>query len=186
METSLEWQLKLIRWDFFATLTWEDVDTTTPSSRRKHVDRWMDRWCAHIMGLKSLHIAFVIRWERGEIGDRPHCHLLISRVPSRHISLTTAFRMKGMWEHRHPCTCENGHIECCNHGIAQVRLYDPSAGGVAYMLKGKFGSEWAQGANAYELRKFDSRDVDALDISPRAWQEMVQARTVARRMSPVH
>jgi hypothetical protein len=53
------------------------------------------------------------------------------------------------------------------------------------MLKGKFGVEWTQGANNYELKKFNSDDCDALFISPRAWQEMVEARTTARRMSPV-
>jgi hypothetical protein len=186
MESSLEWQLKLIRWDFFATLTWDDIESTTVSSRRNQVARWMDKWCARVCGLKSQHIAWVTRWERGELGDRPHCHLLISRVPIRHISLTTCFRLKGMWEHKYPCACENGHTECCGIGIAQVRLYDPRAGGESYMAKGKFTSEWAQGANAYELRKFNSNDLDALYISRRAAEEMVQARTVARRMSPVH
>jgi hypothetical protein len=185
METALEWQLKLIPWDFFATLTWDEIEATTVSSRRHHVNAWLDRWAAHICTLKSSHIAWVTRWERGELGDRPHCHLLISRVPRRHISITTAFRMSGMWMHKYPCECNDGSTEICGRGIARVRLYDPSAGGVSYMLKGKFGSEWAQGANVYELKKFNSVDCDALYISPRAMQEMVEARTVARRLSPV-
>jgi hypothetical protein len=188
METSLEWQLKLIPWDFFATLTWEDVETTSPSSRRHHVAHWIDRWAARVCGLKSQHIAWATRWERGEIGDRPHCHLLIGRIPRRHISITVTYILKHIWQHRPTCICTPGkkHKEMCGHGLAQIRLYDPSAAGVPYMCKGKVGSDWSySGANAYELRKYNSVDLDALYISPRAQQEMVEARTVARRLSPV-
>ncbi len=183
-ESALEWQLKLIRWDFFATLTWEDIESTTVRKRQNHVNYWIDRWAAHMCGLKSRHIAWATRWERGEVGDRPHCHLLMSRIPVRFINLTTCFRLMHMWSHRHPCVCE-GKQDMCGHGIARVRLYDPAAGGIAYMTKGRFGVEWTQGANAYELKKFNSQDLDALYISPRAEQEMLEARTVARRMSPV-
>jgi hypothetical protein len=28
-------------------------------------------------------LAFIIRWERDETGDLPHCHILISRFPER-------------------------------------------------------------------------------------------------------
>jgi hypothetical protein len=31
-------------------------------------------------------LAFVVRWERGEIGGLPHCHILISRFPERSIN----------------------------------------------------------------------------------------------------
>jgi hypothetical protein len=54
------------------------------------------------------------------------------------------------------------------------------------MCKGKVGGDWNyNSANVYELRKFNSVDCDALYISPRAQEEMVEARTVARRLSPV-
>jgi hypothetical protein len=186
METSLEWQLKLIPWDFFATLTWEHVYETTVCQRRHHVNAWLDRWAGHVCGLKSRHIAWATRWERGEIGDRPHCHLLIGRVPRRFISITTTYKLKYMWQHKYPCICKNANKEMCQHGLSKIRLYDPSAAGVSYMCKGKYGSDWSySGANAYELRKFNSVDCDALFISPRAQQEMVEARTVARRLSPV-
>jgi hypothetical protein len=186
METSLEWQLKLIPWDFFATLTWDKIEATTLSSRTNHVNAWLDRWAAHICGLKSRHIAWVTRWERGELGDRPHCHLLISRVPRRFITINTTYWMRAMWQHKHPCVCDNAAIETCGRGLGQVRLYDASGGGISYMCKGKLGGDWSySGANAYELKKFNAVDCDALYISPRAWQEMVEARTVARRLSPV-
>jgi len=185
METSLEWQLKLIAWDFFATLTWDEIETTTVSSRRNQVSRWLEGWCAQVCGLKLNRVAFAIRWERVEVGDRPHCHLLISRIPIRFINMTSCFAMMNRWMHHKQCTCTKPSEQICKHGLARVRLYDATRGGVAYMTKGKFSQEWTQGANAYELKKFSSFDLDALYISPRAWQEMVEARTVARRMSPV-
>jgi hypothetical protein len=61
-------------------------------------------------------------------------------------------------------------------GLSQVRIYEPSAGGDAYMTKGKFSYVWAQGANAYELKKFNSRELDALYISPRAMRLMMAKR----------
>lgn len=188
MISTWEWQLRLIRWDFFATLTWDDVELTTPSSRRNHVSRWILRWATHVCALQVRHIAWVTRWERGEAGDRPHCHLLIGRIPTRLINVHICFRIKEMWEHQYPCKCKNrskGNFPQCSHGIAQIRLYDPTVNGESYMTKGRFSGEWAQGANAYELKKFNTDDCDALEINPRAWQEMLEARNGERRMLPV-
>jgi hypothetical protein len=72
------------------------------------------------------------------------------------------------------------------HGIAQVRLYDPYGPGdvTRYISKGRFSSAAdCESANTYELRKFDR--ADWLYISPGAWAEMREARTVAMRMSPL-
>jgi hypothetical protein len=115
-------------------------------------------------------LAFVIRWERGEIGGLPHCHVLISRFPERSINPSTCFAMKNTW----------------THGISQVRLYDPYGPGDVskYLSKGRFSSAAdCEGANTYELRKFNR--ADCLYISAGAWAEMREARTVARRMSPL-
>jgi hypothetical protein len=108
-------------------------------------------------------VAQVTRWERGEVGDRPHCHLLITSLPKNVVHLTTCFRLMSAWK----------------HGISQVRLYEPSRNGEAYMTKGKFSYSWAQGANAYELKKFNSEELDALFISPRAMQMMMERRAPA-------
>ena len=90
-------------------------------------------------------LAFVIRWERGEIGGLPHCHILISRFPERSIIPITCFAMKNTWK----------------HGISQVRLYDPYGPGDVskYLSKGRFFLLAAdcEGANTYELRKFNGR-----------------------------
>jgi hypothetical protein len=53
------------------------------------------------------------------------------------------------------------------------------------MTKGKFSAEWAQGANAYELKKFDGDLVDALMINEMAMREMFTARNSGKRMTPV-
>lgn len=44
-------------------------------------------------------LAFVIRWERGEIGGLPHCHIFISRFPERSINPSTCFAMVNTWKH---------------------------------------------------------------------------------------
>jgi hypothetical protein len=159
IESALEWQLKLLRWQLFVTLTWDSVELTTGRSRVRHSTRWIEKW-ALVFGLSINEVAYVTRWERGEAGDRPHCHMLICGLPKSAVHLNTCFRLKNRWE----------------QGISQVRLYEPSAGGEAYMTKGKFSWTWAQGANAYELHKFNSRELDALYISPRAMRLMLAKR----------
>jgi hypothetical protein len=71
------------------------------------------------------------------------------------------------------------------HGISQVRLYDPYGPGDVskYLSKGRFSSAAdCESANTYELRKFNR--ADWIYVSPGAWAEMGQARTVAIRMLP--
>jgi hypothetical protein len=172
-ESATEWLLKLIVWEFFCTLTWNSRARSCGRKRQTHVTRWLRYWARRVRpGVADPlgQLAFVIRWERGEIGGLPHCHILISRIPERSINRSTCFAMKNTWK----------------HGIAQVRLYDPyTPGDVSrYLSKGRFSSAAdCEGANTYELRKFDR--ADWLYISPGAWAEMREARTVARRMSPL-
>jgi hypothetical protein len=114
-------------------------------------------------------LAFVIRWERGEISGLPHCHILISRCPQGSINPSTCFAMKNTWK----------------HGLADVRLFNPYLGdGCKYISKGRFSTAAdCESANTYELRKFNR--ADWLYISPGAWAAMRQARTVAMGMSPL-
>ena len=81
-ESATEWQLKLIVWEFFCTLTWSGRARSCVRKRRTHVTRWL-RYC----------------WERGEIGGLPHCHILISRFPERSINPSTCFAMVNTWKH---------------------------------------------------------------------------------------
>ena len=172
-ESTTEWLLKLIVWEFFCTFTWNSRARSCRRKRRTHVTRWLRYWARTVRpGVADPlgQLAYVIRWERGEIGGLPHCYILISRFPERSINPSTCFAMKNTWK----------------HGISQVRLYDPYGPGDVskYHSKGRFSSAAdCEGANTYELRKFDR--ADWLYISPGAWAEMREARTVAIRMSPL-
>lgn len=111
-ESATEWLLKLIVWEFFCTLTWSGRERSCGRKRRTHVTRWLRYWARTVRPAVADplgRLAFVIRWERGEIGGLPHCNILISRFPERSINRSTCFAMKNTWK----------------HGIAQVRLYDP-------------------------------------------------------------
>jgi hypothetical protein len=128
-ESATEWLLKLIVWAFFCTLTWSGRARSCGRKRQTHVTRWLRYWARTVRPRVAEplgHLAFVIRWERGEIGGLPHCHVLISRFPERSINPSTCFAMKNTWK----------------HGISQVRLYDPYAPGDVsrYVSKGRFSS----------------------------------------------
>jgi hypothetical protein len=161
MESSYEWQIKLIRdWQFFATLTWNPRDLGTPWKRRNQVTYWLRR-VAKMGGTKEPDLLYVIRWESGETGGLPHCHILIGGMIVRNY-LTAAFSANEAWE----------------RGVSQVRLYNPgqALGNAAYMTKGKFSAVWAQGANAYEVRKFGQVSEDSIYVSRRAQERMLQQR----------
>ena len=85
-ESATEWMLKLILWEFFCTLTWSSRRARScVRKRRTHVTRWLQYWARTVhpeVADPLEQVAFVIRWERGEIGGLPHCHILISRFPS--------------------------------------------------------------------------------------------------------
>ena len=95
------------------------------------------------------HLAIVVRWERGEIGGLPHCHILISRLPKRSIKPSTCFAIKE-------------HVE------AQDRTHPYAPGDVSrYLSKGRFSSAAdCEGT----LRKFNRADWHY--ISPGAQAEM--------------
>src|SRR6476646_3776598 len=100
-ESATEWQLKLIVWEFFCTLTWSGRARSCARKRRTHVTRWLRYWARTVRpGVADPlgQLAFVIRWERGEIGGLPHCHILISRFPERSINPSTCFAMVNTWK----------------------------------------------------------------------------------------
>jgi hypothetical protein len=182
MISSLEWQLRLITWEFFVTLTWDPrKHPFAPRTRWKQAQRWLYDWATR-EGVSPEDLDVVIRGERGEVGELPHYHLLLARFPAHAISLSRCFAQAWQWNHLrkpgHDASCKG-----CRYGISQIRLYDPERNGPGYLSEGKFSGEWARGANSYELRKFDSADF--IYINPRALQSMQESRTVGRRMLPV-
>ena len=172
-ESAIEWKLKLIRWEFFATLTWDPRKLPPASKRMKHVSGWVNE-IAKWGGQTKNDIAQVNRWEHGEIGGLPHVHVLLARFPVSKHNIFFCHAARAVWR----------------HGVSQVRLYDPSRNGAAYMTKGvhagdrppRFSADWTQGANAYELKRFDN--ADEIWFSPLAEAECLAARQTGRKMLP--
>ena len=137
-ESAMEWQLKLIVWEFFCTLTWSGRARNCGRKRRTHFTRWLRHWARTVRpGVAGPlgQLAFVIRWERGKIGGLPHCHILISRFPERSINPSTCFAMINTWK----------------HGIANVRLFNPYTGDACkYISKGRFSSAADCGEASFE------------------------------------
>lgn len=124
---------------------WQIVSTEVPSVRvRYHMwFKWL-RQREHAWNVKQTQ--WVLRHEKGEIGERPHFHFLIrglkQGVTNRH------FRFQAMTE-----------WENLGGGIARIRRFDDSQNGVGYVLKNL-------GANAYELGKFELDDIESVRMSP--------------------
>jgi hypothetical protein len=94
-ESATAWLLKLIVWEFFCTLTWSSHARSCGRKRRTQVTCCLRYWARTVRpGVSDplRRLAFVVRWERGEIGGLPHCHVLISRFPERSINPTNVLR----------------------------------------------------------------------------------------------
>jgi hypothetical protein len=162
MESSYEWQIKLIRdWQYFATLTWDPRDLGTVWKRRNQVTYWL-REVAQMGRTSEPKLTYVIRWESGETGGLPHCHILIAGMTTTNL-LMIAFKARHAWK----------------RGLSQVRLFDPgkAIGAAAYMSKGKFSAAWAQGANTYEVAKFGKVSEDSIYVSRKMAERMLQQRS---------
>src|ERR1700724_743519 len=131
---SIEYQILLLtdHFDFFASLTWANLGTMW--TRRHHVTNWLRAMAARA-GTHEQRLIYVTRWELGEIGERPHCHVLLGNFPEAFVHLGSCFEALHRWK----------------HGIARVRLFDVSkkAQAASYLSE---GGDWS--GNAYEIRKF--------------------------------
>ncbi|MEA3186279.1 MAG: hypothetical protein QOD99_109 [Chthoniobacter sp.] len=165
LESATEYQLKMFsHWQFFATLTWDSQREGSARFRERVFGDWIGNFARVVCKVMVPdELPYAVRWEHGEIGGRPHCHALIAGAPPSAVNLSTCFASKNSWK----------------WGIAQVRLYEPKRNAAAYMQKGRFSLEWSQGANAYELKKFNARQVDLLHISRGAMKQMLLSRGVA-------
>jgi hypothetical protein len=166
MESATEYQLKFIHWSFFGTLTWSGAQLGSVQSRETQVWEFLREWAA-MLSVKLLALPIVIRWERGEIGDRPHCHFLM-KAPDR-VNIGMCFFQMHRWNER--------------YGFAKIRLYHPLIDWARYTVKGlESASRDGSNANKYELGKFDQ--ADRLDINPAAWLAMSRAAGV--KFAPAH
>jgi hypothetical protein len=85
------------------------------------VNRWLRHWARTVRpGVADPlgHLAFVIRWERGEIGGLPHLPYFDFTISGAIDPSEYVLAMVNTWK----------------HGIAQVRLYDPYTPGVSRYL----------------------------------------------------
>jgi len=156
-ETATEYQLKLIRWQIFATFTWTTSKLGSVASRSS--DLWSFFRCECLQrAMKLRELRAVVRWERGEIGDRPHCHALLAGLPSRSVAISNCFAMMHDWETK--------------HGFARIQAVSEHQNPFAYLLKGRDEGH----GHRYELRKFDK--ADRVEVSPAAWHAMSQAAGV--------
>jgi len=96
--------------------------------------RWL-RWAAHVSGRKFRDLAFMIRLERGELGNRLHAHVLIV-VPEHRLGFFVL--PSGML----PLAARRW-----DHGMTKFRRVMSDDPTVAYMLKETCG------ASEYELTK---------------------------------
>jgi hypothetical protein len=165
-ESATEWLLKLIVWEFFCTLTWESRRARSCArKRRTHVTRWLRYWARTVrpsVANPLEQLAFVIRWERGELGGLPHCHILISRFPERSINPSTCFAMVNTWKHGTGSSVQPLRAGRC------VQISFERAVLVSGRLRGR---EY--------IRDAQVQPGDWIHISPGDWAEMREARTVA-------
>ncbi len=96
IETATEFQLKLIRWQFFATFTWKCSTLGSVASRDSDLWGFLRAECQR-RGMKLIQLQAAVRWERGEVGDRPHCHALLSGMPSETCKIRNAEIIAGAW-----------------------------------------------------------------------------------------
>jgi hypothetical protein len=106
----------------------------------------------------------VLRWERGEIGDRPHAHFLLAG--------THEAKLAACFYRMHDWNVIQGY------GFARIRLYNPNIDWTDYTIKGldAHRANEASNANRYELGKFDYSD--RLCINDAAWRLMCKAAGV--------
>lgn len=171
MESATEYQLKLVSWTYFCTFTWSASQLGSVRSRESQIWDFFREWVEYERNetqLPQVNLArtpIVIRWERGETGDRPHAHALIQCTLRG--QLTACFYRMHQWNTVH------------GYGFARIRLYDGVTNFADYCAQG-LTAESARNdlsnANSYELGKFDF--ADRLCINSAAWRVMCKTAGV--------
>jgi hypothetical protein len=100
----------------------------------------------------SSSIRWALRYELGEVTQRPHFHALVAGLPASAANVATCFSIMRTWE-KH------------GGGQARVRVYDSTLAGVEYILKGVDEAYFSCGNNWYELGKFGGRCSVTLSVS---------------------
>lgn len=140
--------LSKIDWQFFCSLTLKKELRNDDWAVKKFFGlmRELAGW-NHVHFLKMI---WCLRSEDGEITERRHYHALLGGLPEHTIHVGTAMSIKAQWEK-------------LGGGFARVFVFNPTLGGVDYVLQalreveeglsGKVGVH-SLGASVYEMSKF--------------------------------
>jgi len=123
-----------VEWTYFCTLTFEFVP---PLSRQRSAALAFVRRLGLASKCSPKALTWALRFESGERGAREHLHMLV-RVPNT-ARLSDPGFVARIWSRQ------------LAFGISNVRYFNPSLGGVDYVLKG-IGSY--AGGNQYEMQKY--------------------------------
>lgn len=159
--TATEYQLSLIDWQFFGTATWRSSMLGTIKSREKQLWNFLKDFTCFRTLSKFNDIPIVIRWERGEIGERPHAHYLLAGILPPFVNITSCFKAMHYWHE--------------SYGLGRVRLFGAMSKAMQtrrYVLMNERNR-----ADVYELGKFDH--ADRLVINDAAWRRMLDATATA-------
>jgi hypothetical protein len=135
--------LARIRWDVFATLTFAGK---VPRANMAYglAFRWLQD-LAKKCGVPYKRLLIALRGEVGEENGRFHFHCLIGGTSTRNYHALCHYA-EWLWK----VQCRGARVD--------VRQYDPSLAGAAYVSK-------CLGANAYELNKYSFADTVTLSSS---------------------
>jgi hypothetical protein len=160
-----EYLLKLVTWQLFFTLTWRDSEMGGVTKREADVDEYLRQFAAH-EGVSLSDLPTAILWERGESTQRPHCHVLLTGLPTTVVSKSKCFILMRLWHQR--------------HGLARVRPWSASLRDEAasYPTKGLDGEKPLIGnyssGNEYEIVKF--HPANRLVLNEAFWK-LLQGKT---------
>jgi hypothetical protein len=140
-ESATEFQLKNVRWQFFATFTWRNTSLGSVASRESNLWNFF-RKISEDSQISLMKVPIVVRWEKGELGLRPHAHALLTGLPPSACNIGQAFTWAAEWNQ--------------SQGFAQIKLVAESQeqNPFTYLLKGRDEGH----GHRYELRKFDGAD----------------------------
>jgi hypothetical protein len=140
--------LARIRWDIFGTLTFRSV----PPSKIAYGRAWaFMRQAAELVQRPYSQLLIALRAEFGEMTGRFHFHFLLGGTQTRN-AITLSHQLEHLW------------FGLFGQGaMSKCRVYDRSRAGVAYVTK-CLGT-LTQGANEYELGKFNLADTVTLSRS---------------------
>lgn len=149
--------LRLVRWNLFATFTF-DSRTGHPSEIPSEAVQCKmfftaARGLAKISGVHFHSLFWILRAERGEKNGRPHLHALFAGIPTRFVNERSCLALMSIWEHQR------------GGGIARCRVVSSASDALDYTLKDLDKEFEKRGADWYEFAKFGGRSIVTLSES---------------------